>query len=98
MTQTDSLSRKIALIALAVIGYGCQPDELDSEHLFLKDRRQLQQLEPLIASELAEREKKVAELVTAAENIRLAFEGKDQLPYIKGLGRLRAALSGLGVK
>lgn len=40
----------------------------------------------------SQREQAVQELCKAAEAIGLAFEGSDQLPFIKGLARLRAAV------
>lgn len=67
--KTQGLPEMISLIALAVIGYDCPPDELDAEHLFLKDRRQLDKLIPLIREELlgSELVKALEEVITKAK-------------------------------
>lgn len=83
MTQTDSLSRNIAL-RMCEEAYSPNTTSCQSDF-------DVEQAEQIIASELAEREKKVEELVKAAKEHLLKDSAASGI-------RLSAALSGLGVK
>lgn len=108
MTQTE-LSRKIALRTF-INEHGMREDATYDD-LLRRDKTHVDEAAALIASELAEREQKVEELVSAAQAIATYNwyepESGDCIFCGREYGfhkpdceneRLRAALSGLGVK
>ena len=95
--KTQGLPEMISLIALAVIGYDCPTDELDAEHLFLKDRRQLDKLIPLIREELLGSEilQAAAAVITLWDAPIAGVTGQEDPNYGAPMSRLRAELNAL---
>lgn len=47
--STES-ARKAAIAVLAYMQYGCKPEELDESHLYIQDRRKIDELEHIIST------------------------------------------------